>query len=469
MSDERSSAKPAANSDPTPRESPSGGASPGDIYSGRESHKKSLGKLTSRERIARSRRRETGSPDPARTSAEAADLYQRDDHRPDTEQDAEARRSARRERRLARKRRKRVRTTVRVVAVVVPILAVVFLVMITLLRDRSELEAGLGGSPLSLDRGTGPAGAEAASRGSLADEEMGRINRLRRAKEFELDAWRFIRAGDLDSALEKVNAAIERCPDLVSLRFTRGKVLYDLGRFEEALSELRQAVEGDPSSPAYFAAMGACYLKLDDHAAAAVCLETAVGLNPEMPETLSQLGSTWLQLGLEDRALAALQRAAELNPQDPGVLALLAEAELLRGWTDRAVSTARSALDLDPAEATALFALARAYARLGSADHAVATLTLAYDRVGASSVARWLGSHDFASLRTDPAFQQFSRWIAAESFRDGNTGEAEPRREAPADTGPATAGLRLQAPDAAVGEPTLRIDGGGQSAPRTFW
>lgn len=469
MSDERRPTQPAANAGETPDAGASGKSSSGDIYSGRESHKKSLGQLTSRERIARGRRLESEAAAASPAAAEPVDLYTRDDHRAESEQADEARRAARHDRRQARKRRKRVRTAIRTVGIVVPLAVIALLITINMIRNRNEIEAGLSHPSLPTESEAGWEDDAASRGGSSAEEEMDRINRLRRAKEFELDTWRFIHAGDLESALEKVDAAVERCPDLVSLRFTRGKVLFDLGRYKEALTDLRGAVEGDPSSAAYFTALGACYLKLNDPGAAAVCLETAVSLDPELPETLSQLGYTWLQLGLEDRALEALQRAAALNPGDPGVLANLAEAELLRGWTERAISTSKTALDLDPGEPTALYALARAYGRMGSADNAVATLTLAYDRLGADSVAEWLGVHDFAGLRADPAFQQFSRWIAAESFRGDVTGDTASGPGARPGGGPSPTGLQLKAPEEATPQPTLRLGGAGQSVPRASW
>jgi tetratricopeptide (TPR) repeat protein len=469
MPEERNSKSPKHHRDPTPEEPSEAATSPGDIYSGRESHRKSLGRLTSRERIARSRKvaetSETGAP----TVEEPVDHYSRDDHRSESVQDAESRHSARQERRKARKRRKRNQAALQLAGIVLPVAVIALLIGLNVVRSRREVESVLTRPAVSPESERPAEDAEPARRTSVAEDEAQRISRLRRAKEFELDAWRFIHAGDPESALAKVDIALERCPELISLHFTRGKVLFDLGRFDEAVVDLRRAVEGDPSASAYFAALGACYLKLDDPEAAAVCLETAVSLDPELPETLSQLGYTWLQLGYEDRALSALERAASLKPGDAAVLANLAEAQLLRGRAEEAIATARNSLDLDPGGPVALYALARAYARIGSADNTVATLTLAYDRLGAQSVARWLGAHDFGPLRGEPGFQQFSRWIAAESFRDEDSSGTGTITDVTSQKAASDDRLQLRAPAEITPEPELQLHDSDTTESRSNW
>ena len=60
---------------------------------------------------------------------------------------------------------------------------------------------------------------------------------------------KLISNGQYDDALRKLDAVIDITPD-AELLYTRGRLLWNLGRKTEAMSDYAAAVDIDPSSPA---------------------------------------------------------------------------------------------------------------------------------------------------------------------------------------------------------------------------
>lgn len=87
------------------------------------------------------------------------------------------------------------------------------------------------------------------------------------------------RAGNLDSALTHVNAAIRSQPDTAIYQADAGVILMALGRNEEALIPLRRATQLDPSHADAHYNLGEAYQFLGHKEKSVESFKIAVSLN----------------------------------------------------------------------------------------------------------------------------------------------------------------------------------------------
>jgi serine/threonine protein kinase/Tfp pilus assembly protein PilF len=144
------------------------------------------------------------------------------------------------------------------------------------------------------------------------------------------DARYYLSQGEYESGLERVEAALERSPDLAKARLLRARLLMKLRRHDDAVAEARTMLEADP----------------DDWTGHLI-----LALAGSAPESAFRIE------GIEvDEHLAAVERLAPETADAYHLRAVAAED------TGEAIALLDRALEIDPAHAEALFERSRRHA-----------------------------------------------------------------------------------------------------------
>lgn len=128
--------------------------------------------------------------------------------------------------------------------------------------------------------------------------------------------------GRLNEALDLFSRAVAARPNAVFC-LSRGAVLLDLQRWDEAADALRRAITLDPKRADAHNALGYALLTTGARDAAIAAFERALALQPAYPEALNNLGSTLRAAGRLEEAESALQRSVTLRPGYGAALANL--------------------------------------------------------------------------------------------------------------------------------------------------
>ncbi|HZZ88008.1 MAG TPA: tetratricopeptide repeat protein [Caulobacteraceae bacterium] len=165
--------------------------------------------------------------------------------------------------------------------------------------------------------------------------------------------------GRLDAALEAFDAAVRLRPGMPRAHAGRGGVLRALGRPDAALAAFDAAVRLAPSFAAAHANRGACLNDLGRFEEALGACDAALRLDPEIAEAHANRGAALKDLGRPAEALAACDAALRLRPGNAGALANRGACLKDLGRPDEALAACEAALRLDPS-------LAAAHANLGA-------------------------------------------------------------------------------------------------------
>ena len=151
------------------------------------------------------------------------------------------------------------------------------------------------------------------------------------------------------------------------LEFYRGRLLYDLGRAEEALTHLRRALELEPRQediPYIHSYIGAACRDLGRFEEAVHSFTQGLDHDEERPDIHNGLGVCYFKLERFDRAVRHFQRAVELNPASAIDYANLALNQQRLGMTKEAATNYQIALSQDPEIEFARQGLAELLARM---------------------------------------------------------------------------------------------------------
>jgi S1-C subfamily serine protease len=164
--------------------------------------------------------------------------------------------------------------------------------------------------------------------------------------------------------------------------FSRGRVYYDAGEYENAAFQFKEAVKEDPTNADAYYYLGMSY-KVERPFDAVDAFKTAVSLDPDFTDAYCNLGEVYNQLEMYNYATQVLKQALRIKPDNFEALIQLGIAYASDKEYRAAVKVLERALDIEPD--------AQAYLYLGIACMA----TRDYDKA--------LGSFQ-ASLDQDPEF-----------------------------------------------------------------
>jgi len=217
---------------------------------------------------------------------------------------------------------------------------------------------------------------------------------------------------ELEEADAASRRALELSPDLPEAHASRGFVLWQLGRLEEAVAEFETAIRLDPKQfeARYFYARAS--FQRGDIARAARLFEDAAQVREDYQARFFAAQS-YAALGRAEEAQVAYARAFDvaeehlaLNPDDPRAATMCAVAACRTGRPEEGLAWARRAVEVDPTDAGVRYNVACLFALEGRADEAIASLDEAF-RHGFGN-REWIANDpDLESLRGDPRFQRF--------------------------------------------------------------
>ena len=203
--------------------------------------------------------------------------------------------------------------------------------------------------------------------------------------------------GELDKAMQDVEAALELNPALEGARGTLAQLLYgnDAGG---RLAALQARVGADLADPALRLELGRMLLEYGRYAEAEEHLQQAVALAPNDITALRSLAEVLTLRRQNERALALFERVLTLSPEDwqahANLVTLLAERD-----PKAALQHAERALELKPAEPRNSINLAEAYVLNGRKPEAITLLQRVQQQLDGDDPLRRVVSERLAVLR----------------------------------------------------------------------
>lgn len=139
--------------------------------------------------------------------------------------------------------------------------------------------------------------------------------RLRRAHQLFVEAYRLHMAGDLDAAIGRYRESIESRPTAEAHTFL-GWALSFLDRLDDAIAECQKAIAVDPDFGNPYNDIGSYLLKQGKPDEAIPWLDKAVAAKRYEARHYPHcnLGRIYWAKGMLNRAIAELERALELDP-----------------------------------------------------------------------------------------------------------------------------------------------------------
>ncbi|WP_374623949.1 tetratricopeptide repeat protein [Pandoraea sp.] len=120
---------------------------------------------------------------------------------------------------------------------------------------------------------------------------------------------KLVAAGKLNDALAKSDEHLKQYPRDAQVRFTRGRVLMEMGRNAEAIDAFTALTQDFPELPEPFNNLAALYAQAGEYDRARAALESAIRNNPSFAVAYSNLGDVYAKL-----AQQAYQKALKIAP-----------------------------------------------------------------------------------------------------------------------------------------------------------
>ena len=142
--------------------------------------------------------------------------------------------------------------------------------------------------------------------------------------------------GQLDAAIETIDAAIDRFNETAKYHLLRGRILLELHQLDAALQSLETASELAPDSaePHYF--LGVLYQRWSEDDSAIEAYKVAMINDPSHPQYFMAVAETYVALGQFDEALQFLLESGKEFQHQHSVPALIGQIYLLQGDPENA-------------------------------------------------------------------------------------------------------------------------------------
>jgi protein O-mannosyl-transferase len=184
-------------------------------------------------------------------------------------------------------------------------------------------------------------------------------------------------SGEIDEAIEHLEAAVRISPGLPAAHNNLGSALGLKGRHAEALAHFERAIATQPSADAYHN-WGFALAELKRFDEAIVKYEQAVALSPRHHGALFKLGVALGSLGRLDEAQRRLEQAVAVLPTDVETLRRLAITRILSSDVEDGIRYYERILALHPNDLDALNNVAWIRATHSEAQHRDGALAVRY-------------------------------------------------------------------------------------------
>ncbi len=153
--------------------------------------------------------------------------------------------------------------------------------------------------------------------------------------------------GDTDTAMAKLQDAVNKKEDLVMARSMLGDLYRSKSDYEAAKQQYRVVARLDPYDYQHHYHLGLVYQFLNELQDAAAAYIRALNLKPTDAPSNMNLGTVYLALGKPEDAIVYAERAAELDPRSAPAFANLGVTLDAAGQFAKAETAYRKSLDLD--------------------------------------------------------------------------------------------------------------------------
>jgi len=208
---------------------------------------------------------------------------------------------------------------------------------------------------------------------TLAHERMAQI---KSATQWEMANESYM-AGDLERAYESVNNSLTLNPSVAKSHVLRGKILFEMGRLEEARDSLLRAeiIKPDTIEAVYF--LGIVHERLSQKEEALTYYKKAAELDPAEAMYAVATAEILIDLGTPEEAETYLSERSNVFGHNAGVQQTLGHLAMIQGNDTEAESRFRTAWTLSPEEPAILEDLINAQMALGryaEAEHNITQL-----------------------------------------------------------------------------------------------
>jgi tetratricopeptide (TPR) repeat protein len=194
------------------------------------------------------------------------------------------------------------------------------------------------------------------------------------ARPYLRSAQSVLAVGDSESALQKLNRAVQLNPDCAEAHLRLGVLQFQTGATAASIPHYQHALKLQPRSYAARYNLALAYLREHKFREARAQLEKAVSLDPRQPDAAYDLGITLLELREPELALIHLRRARNLTPERPDVAFNIVRAELEAGNISRAQTEAQSSSSRFKSDFQWIAAIGQLFLKNAHAEDAIAYL-----------------------------------------------------------------------------------------------
>ncbi|MGP1576046.1 MAG: tetratricopeptide repeat protein [Treponema sp.] len=187
----------------------------------------------------------------------------------------------------------------------------------------------------------------------------------------ELRARVYVRANNLEKALESCLGLYNENPDDIETMNTLGVLYRQLYRFDESLAILNKAKEHAPENEGVFYNLGKTYQEMKQYQKAVECFLAALELKPEDVSAYDLLGGLYAQLGDTSKAIDSYRKGLQWDPNHPSLNFQLGRILQTEKRYDEAIFYYKTALKTQPAWKEVLQNLASLYVLQGKLDDAL--------------------------------------------------------------------------------------------------
>lgn len=191
-----------------------------------------------------------------------------------------------------------------------------------------------------------------------------------------MSAAALLRAGDAETALDRLGRSLAIDPDLVDAWAYRIDAFAALGRHDEAEEAFYQGQQLDADSAVLYASMAESLLDRGLNDKAVWCLREAARLDPSLPRIEARLASAYTQTGRHERARQLFLRELRRDPGDIDTLLDLGDLLFDMNRLAEAREKYSRVLEIEPDNADAHAALGELFAHSGASEEAITEFDL---------------------------------------------------------------------------------------------